>query len=125
MSLLIKQFFLAMYAIWYTDKVESLRAEVKTLLERAEKAEKNIFQITNPKDDVLDSPSQNPNAEQSLTYADAISALKENILDLDAERLKLMGIVDLRDTSIALLEDSVERYLSLGEGRYEAFNIYF
>jgi hypothetical protein len=106
--------------------VDSLKAEVKMLLERAEKAEKNILQITNSKDDdVLDSSVQNPNAEHSLTYADAIAALKKNILDLDAERLKLMEIVDLRDSSIALLEESVEKYLSLGEGRYVIFVICF
>lgn len=97
--------------------VDSLKSEVKVLLERAEKAEKSIFQITNPQDDVLDSSFMVPNAEHSLTYSDAIAALKKNILDLDAERLKLMGIVDLRDSSIALLEESVEKYLSLGEGR--------
>ena len=105
--------------------VDSLKAEVKMLLERAEKAEKNILQITNPKeDDVLESSLQNPYAEHSLTYADAIAALKKNILDLDTERLKLMEIVDLRDSSIALLEESVEKYLSLGEGRYLIFGLY-
>lgn len=98
--------------------VDSLKAEVKMLLERAEKAEKNIRQITNPKDDVLETSLQNLNAEHSLTYADAIAALKKNILDLDAERLKLMEIVGLRDSSIALLEESVEKHFSLGEGRY-------
>lgn len=115
-----------MMCVWCTDMVvESLKAEVKLLLERAEKAEMNILQITNPKDDVLDSPSQNPNAEHSLTYADAISALKENILYLDTERLNLMSIVDLRDSSIALLESNVEKYYHIGEGRYEFVNLYY
>ena len=105
--------------VWRTDMVvESLKEEVKMLLERAEKAEKNILQITSPRDDVLDFPSQNPNAENSLTYAEAISALKENILYLDTERLRLMSIVDLRDSSIALLEGNVEKYYHIGEGRY-------
>ena len=114
-----------MMCMWYTDMVvESLKEEVKLLLERAEKAEKNILQITNPKDDVLDFPSQNPNAEHSLTYADAISALKENILYLDTERLNLMNIVDLRDSSIALLEGNVEKYYHIGEGRCEFINLH-
>ena len=114
-------FYFSFYS-YFADMVDSLKAEVKMLLERAEKAEKNILQITNSKDDdVLNSSVQNPNAEHSLTYADAIAALKKNILDLDAERLKLMEIVDLRDSSIALLEESVEKYLSLGEGRYVIF----
>ena len=115
-----------MMCVWCTDMVvESLKEENRMLLERAEKAEKNILQITNPKDDVLDSPSQNPNAEHSLTYAEAISALKENILYLDTERLKLISIVDLRDSSIALLESNVEKYYHIGEGRCEFINLHY
>ena len=92
-----------------------LTEELARTRERAEKAEKLIFDLNHSATDdehcMYDS-----NMERTVPYEQAIHALKENIQRLDSERVRLQETLDQRDSAMMLLTADLDRTLDSMKG---------
>jgi hypothetical protein len=98
--------------------LQSITEELERTRERAEKAEKLIFDLNHS---VTDSEHcmYDSNMERTIPYEQAILALKENIQRLDSERVRLQETLDLRDSAMMLLTADLDRTLDSMKGGYE------
>jgi exonuclease VII small subunit len=102
----------------HLGSLSSITEELARTRERAEKAEKLIFDLNHSVTDgehcMYDS-----NMERTIPYEQAILALKENIQRLDSERVRLQETLDLRDSAMMLLTADLDSTLDSMKGGYE------
>jgi hypothetical protein len=102
----------------HLGSLSSITEELARTRERAEKAEKLIFDLNHSVTDgehcMYDS-----NMESTIPYEQAILALKENIQRLDSERVRLQETLDLRDSAMMLLTADLDITLDSMKGGYE------